>query len=480
MKPTALRLLATSSAAALLLAGWAGAATRPHYGGTLRVFLGAAPDAGQAGSFSLTGAGAEFTAGNAGSLASLVFDTLVMADDNGGLEPGLALSWSSDAGFRRWQFRLRPGVKFHSGEPLTAAAAAASLTAVVPGCRASLFEPRPLSEQPGLLESGGAGESVVVECDAPHPELAAQMASPSAAISHRSSAGALEGTGPFRLSSWQPGSRAVFTAFEGCWAGRPYLDTIEITMHQDLRDQQLALQLGRADVVEASPGQPISGVRVSASAPAKLVALVFSENSAAVADERVRQAFSLAADRATIAGILLQGAAEPAWGVLPNWISGYEFLFRGANDEARARQLRAEARAGAPITVAVAASGDAQLRLVAERIVLNARDAGFDVQLTADLRRADAAITAVPLGSADPGAALVTAAELLRRPRPQFQDASLTAAWQAERSMLAGTWIVPIVHAGAAWALSPRVHDWAARRDGRWRLDEVWLEDSVK
>src|SRR5438270_8575845 len=96
MRRTAWRLFA---AASLIVA--AGGATRPHYGGTLRV--------------------------QASSRLAPFFDGLVTFSDSGQILPALATSWRHDAEFKRWEFQLRRGVKFHDGSPLTAEAVAHSL-----------------------------------------------------------------------------------------------------------------------------------------------------------------------------------------------------------------------------------------------------------------------------------------------------------------------------------------------------------------
>ena len=449
MKRTALPLLVFSSA--ILLCGVCGGATRPRYGGTLRIAIRGVMNG-------LNPAAIENS--DAARFVPLVFDSLVAEDDRGNLQPRLARSWTSDPTFRRWQFWLRSDVKFHDGELLTPQIAVSSLANVVAGCKSSAL-----------------GDSVVFQCDAPRPELGAQLAAPATAISRRSAANKLEGTGPFLISDWQPGKRVVFTAFEDSWAGRPYLDSIELTLGQDYRDQQLALQLGRTDLVEVPAGQAAAEAKVSTSQPVDLITLTFSGNPS-VADERVRHALSLGIDRETIASVLLQGQALPATGLLPNWVAGYEFLFAEQHDQARARQLRAEARTPTPITLAVA-TGDPELRLIAERIALNARDVGFNVQLTADAQRADTVLVKISLSSANPQVALANVAAALHRPTLQFRDSSLEAAYESEHNLLSGYWVVPVVHLPHRWALSPRVRDWADRRDGQWRLDDVWLDAAL-
>src|SRR5271156_5323681 len=119
MKRFAWQWVVISSLVAAAAAGTAaGAETRPQYGGTLRVAMHAAPvsldpaDSTQAESFARR------------DLTFLMFETLVTADADGRLHPGLAASWQASSGptleNQRWQFQLRRKVKFHDGTALTA------------------------------------------------------------------------------------------------------------------------------------------------------------------------------------------------------------------------------------------------------------------------------------------------------------------------------------------------------------------------
>jgi ABC-type transport system substrate-binding protein len=51
------------------------------------------------------------------------------------------------------------------------------------------------------------------------------------------------------------------------------------------------------------------------------------------------QALALTIDRAPIANVLAQHKGDAAFGLLPQWVSGYEFLFQSTPDVARAKQL---------------------------------------------------------------------------------------------------------------------------------------------
>ena len=113
------RWLAVSSALTAVLG--AQAETRPQYGGTLhfatRTTLTSLDpaDRRQPDSFLRR------------SITLLIYETLVTTDDGGRVHAALATSWQASTTRQRWQFHLRPGVRFHDGTPLTAEIAAASL-----------------------------------------------------------------------------------------------------------------------------------------------------------------------------------------------------------------------------------------------------------------------------------------------------------------------------------------------------------------
>jgi ABC-type transport system substrate-binding protein len=251
-----------------------GAATRPRYGGTLRVEMLAAP------------AALDPTAANAAPLRSLAFETLVRLDEAGAPQPCLALSWQHDAAARRWQFNLRPAVKFHDGSPLTAAVAAPLLQAALPA----------------MTIAATGDTAIAIRANRPLPDLLLDLA-------HN---GWLD-TGPFRQTAFEPGRRATFAANEDYWGGRPFLDVIDVQLGRALRDQLADLQLGKADVVEVAPtdlrralgATGLSLSSVWSSAPVSLIALAFPGS-----DPRLREALALSIDRAAMHTVLLQKQGE--------------------------------------------------------------------------------------------------------------------------------------------------------------------------
>jgi peptide/nickel transport system substrate-binding protein len=447
MKRIAFLLLALISAAYV-----ATAATRPHYGGTLRVVMQSAP-----ATLELPGVNAPTDYWDMTRVLSLVGDNLVKIDAEDRPQPALALAWQHDSAARHWQFTLRHGVKFHDGSPATATAIAQILGALHAD-----------------WDVHAAADSLIIDTDSPIPSLLAELALPRNLIVTRNASGVPVGTGPFRVVEFQPGKSLKLAASEDSWAGRPFLDAIEIEFGKSLRDQALALDLGRADVIESAPQTATAAPRsrTASSLSMELMALVFTTNSKAP-DVHLRQALALSIDRKPIQSVLLKGAGEPAACILPNWMTGYSAAFATQVNVQRAKTLLADSHQ--PALTLSYDPRDPQAQLIAERIALNAREAGITVQVS--LSGADD-IRLVRIALPNPDLALREMARQLALPQPVLHGNRVEDLYQAERALLDGDAVIPLFHLPVASAAGARVHGWAPDQLGAWNLADIWLEDS--
>src|SRR6266849_4733244 len=465
MKRSVLLLLAAS----LSLATAGHAATRPHYGGALRVELRAqvaSLDPAQPETSSAVQSAKEH-------IASLIFETLVRLDEKGAAQPALALTWQHSPNFKSWQFTLRSYIKFHDGTPFNAGKAVESLLKIPNHWR---------------VHAEG-NDALVFESDSPLPNLPAELAQMRYAMAH-GSGNAIAGTGAFVVSSWQPGQRLLLKANDDYWDARPYLDSVEIILGRSLRDQMTDLALGRADLVEIGLNQARraaqEGKRVVASSPNEVFALVFNPNKAVVQDERLREAIADALDRAAVTNVLLQKEGEPSAALLPQWISGYAFLFPAARNLERALQLRGEIMVPATLLLKYDFS-DPLAKDLAERVAVNAHDAGINMQALGDNlstrgSSADLQLVHIPLASMDAGTALNNAMAALASVNALPADAGKASAgtpaalYRAERDLLEGFRIVPIAQVPEVWGLSSRTKNWMQPRAGGWNIADVWLD----
>jgi len=470
MKRTFSLLLAIASlllvAQAFLPVAGLRAAERPRYGGTLRVRLPAAVDSLDP---RVEPAGPQLAEAKA-RLSSLAFEGLVRLDDAGRPQPLLALSWQHDANYKQWQFRLRPGVKFHDGGEMTPSAVADALelakAARHPDWRIRVF-----------------GETIVIQTVESTPHLLVLLSGPSFSII-RPSAEFPVGTGPFRVVQWEVGQRAVFTAFEGYWGGRPFVDSIEARMGRAARDQMADLELGQADLVEVPLTQvrrvAQGGGRVWSSEPAELVVLAPPDPQQLRKPREVYQALALSIDRAAIHTVLLQKQGEPTGALLPEWFSGYAFLFETGRDLARAHQVLAERAVRSGTIFLAYDASDSLLRAIAERIAVNARDADLTVQVVGaggreELSRADLVLLRTHPVFAQAwqgtGSSVAVSPALLSPP----EAAETFRAYALEREWVENSHLAPLFHLPVSFGLSGRVRNWHATRWGEWRLADVWL-----
>jgi ABC-type transport system substrate-binding protein len=444
------------------------ASARPHYGGTLRVEMRE-----RLNSMDPRG----WFAGRADSLAmermlSQVFERLVALDDSGQIVPALAIAWQHDANFTRWEFVLREGVKFHDGTPANPENVATTLNA----------------EGEGRWSVTSERDEVVFTFPAAHPELLSELISGKSFVFH-SSGDTVFGTGPFRIAEWQPQKRLLLIANEDSWGGRPFADRVEIQFGVSPQQQVLDLELGKVDVIDLEPNfkrrVTQSNAHIVASQPVELLALEFGTTRAA-ADPRLRQALSLSIDRAAIVNVFLQRQGEPAASLLPQWLSGYAFVFSAGPDLIHAKELRSQLAAAGPLSLVYDGS-DALAAQVAARVAVNARDTGIVLNVSAEAAghdlRADLRLVRRRLAAPDAQSALT---RLLAQIEPVSANAKLpeiaTAQqrYAAERTVLDPGKIVPLAFLPELSAAAPSVHDWLASRWGEWRLADAWLEETQK
>lgn len=480
MKRLLLQLLVASSLA--LVAAAAHGSSRPRYGGNVRVLVHDRVN-------SLDPLSDEDHPATRDRMAALTFETLTQIDVQGRLRPGLATGWHPDANKRVWQFRLRLA-NFHDGTVLTAADAVASLS----------------RSNPAWKFSAPDRQTVAVETPYPVQHMPELLAMLRYAIVKRqtdsSGAPVLVGTGSYKLTQWQIGERALFNANEDYWGGRPFTDSIEFQMGATLRDQLMDRQLGTFSTAELSIDQlravEQNNQTVELSRPADLMALVFLQPDSGgrpgkrPVDPRIREALSLAINRVAISNVLFQRRGVPATGLMPQWLTGYEFMLGGGTNLDRARELRKDAAAFVVVgTISLAYDfSDPLAKLVAERIAVDAREAGIVVQPYAESHlnskaarssiNADAVLLRLPLESPDPATALTARLDdigLLQENTPAILGATRAEDLvEIERKLLSGFRVVPVSHIPQALWLNNTVHNWQQTPAGAWQLDQLWIE----
>jgi ABC-type transport system substrate-binding protein len=482
-------------AAALFFVASAACAARPQYGGVLRVELRAPtvtlnPRRWKPGS-------QEYAANE--RLAGLIFDRLVSLDNYGRFQPQLATDWSHDSSAKRWQFTLRQGVKFSDG------------AVVVPGDVVAALQP--------LLATGtqisATPTGVAIQSASPANDLLEQLASGSYFVYRSDDHGNLLGTGPFVLENAASNAvRAEKSAAEGavpqtqnlrfrfnelCWSGRPFVDAIEVTLGVPPLRALLDSQLGKVDLAELSEDTARraqqSNVKLWASSPLTLYAVKFAAPAKSASDRTLREALSLSLDRNAMARVLLQKQAEAAPSFLPQWLSGYAFLFDVQSNLECAKELRAglapdSLGAAQPLHLMLDGNNDLS-KLIAERVVVNARAAGFTLRIVS--RGATRSSNDTAAARVESEAQLVSWRYTSLSPREALENFAMTSHWEIpqggvpadadaryawEKHMMEQKNLLPLVLVPDFAALDSRVRNWSPSPWGEWHLADVWIDQA--
>jgi peptide/nickel transport system substrate-binding protein len=251
---------------------------------------------------------------------SQVGEYLLLDDPEKGLLPSLALSWSSNEDATAWTFKLRPGVKFHDGQTLSAKDVVATFERLVDPATASSA----LSAYKGLLSKGGIkasdDQTVVFTLDGPNSNFPFYVSSDvfNAIILPADYKGDFQndfnGTGPFKLEAFHPKVGATFVRNDNYWGEKALPDRVDIKFFNDPQAQLLALQAGQLDVIPYTPRIALAVEKNPAFKILSVQASSYDEvhlrvDQAPFQDKRIRQALALTIDREAVVKGLFKGRA---------------------------------------------------------------------------------------------------------------------------------------------------------------------------
>jgi hypothetical protein len=170
---------------------------------------------------------------------------------------------------------------------------------------------------------------------------------------------------------------------------------------------------------------------------------------------------------------VLGDVGDPTAAILPDWISGYAFVFPAERNLTRAQEERGEIARAPAMTLGYDAD-DAVARVIAERIALNAREAGLTLQTVAGTK-ADVRVKRIGAVSSNPRIALAASAVSLRESAPNYAGPSIDAVFVAEGTLLRGKKIIPLFQMPVSYAIGSSVQGWKMGQDGSWHVADVWL-----
>lgn len=319
-------------------------------------------------------------------VTSQVYETLLERNDEGELEPLLAAEMPESVADDTWEFKLRPDITFHNGEPFNAASVAYSVKRIIDPALESLQ----ISFYETIVDAEAVDDLTVrITTDGRDPLLPTRMywmtMVPENAGDDPDFGQTANGTGPYRLSEWNHGQSVVLDRNAEYWGDEPDVDRVVVRPIPEAGTQIAALQSGEADLVLNISPEAMEEVPVAKSQKgSETYMLRLESGDGPLSDLRVRQAIDLAIDREALAENLFNGLASPApcQITVPQTFGFNPDLEPAAYDPDQARQLLEEAGAvGTTLSMNSLSGRFVRDRETAEAVVQYLQDAGFEVDL---------------------------------------------------------------------------------------------------
>lgn len=298
-------------------------------------------------------------------LRQLMFNSLVRKNERFEYVGDLSADPEIAADGKTYTFRLRDGVTFHTGQPLSSADVKYTLETLF----ASNKKKKPFfyeSPPPGS-PAGTAPQAYITAVDTPDartvvitlrrawnqllPNLVSLPIIPQGSADAQASQPV--GSGPFRFVRYDENELiADLVAHEGYWQGAPGIKNLRLRVILDANTMQAELQSNRIDIVSGAANLTPDTYQFLARDPtlkvaqfpgANIVYLGFNTERPPLNNSKLRQAIAHAVDRESIVRDLMLGQARVAHSILPEASWAYDAGQRYAYDPARAKQLLDEA-----------------------------------------------------------------------------------------------------------------------------------------
>ncbi|MER9469335.1 ABC transporter substrate-binding protein [Mesorhizobium sp. M0482] len=311
------------------------------------------------------------------------------------LKPMLAESWKPNDKGDVWTFKLRRGVKFHSGAEMKADDVVATIDRLADPANSS----NALSVFTGYLQKSGTRKvddyTVEFHLDAPNGNFPYMVSSDNynAIILPASYKGdyekSFDGTGPFKIEKYTAKVGASFVRNEDYWGEKALPDRTEFTFFADEQSQILALQGGQVDIMNGV--SPLASVVLLNDPNFNIISLRSALHnqvhmrcdSDPFKDSRVRRAIALTLDRDKLVAGLMKGRALPGNDspFAPVYPSTDQSVPQRKQDIAQAKQLMEAAGAGKGFKVTLTTERAIEIPEYAQLIQNWVKEIGIELEL---------------------------------------------------------------------------------------------------
>jgi peptide/nickel transport system substrate-binding protein len=323
-----------------------------------------------------------------------MYECLVaMTDDGQGVKPWLAESYQMSPDNLSCTLKLRPGLKFHNGAPLTSADVKFSIDESSKTSGGWEFINAAIAEvtTPDDL-------TVVVTTKYPWAPLLADLSCPNNGIIPKDYGGrskadfyaAPVGSGPFMWDTWQKGNFIRLKKNPAYWQpGKPAVDTVTWKVVPDDNSRAIQVQGGQAQINEAPPFSSISqlqampNVKVDLFPSTRTDYVLMNQARGPYADVHVRRAISYALDRQAMVKNILFGHGQAANSFMMPAAPYYDKDCQGLTyDMTKARQeLQMSSVPNGFTTTYLAMSGDTVDAAIAQILQASLKELGITMNI---------------------------------------------------------------------------------------------------
>jgi peptide/nickel transport system substrate-binding protein len=285
-----------------------------------------------------------------------VYETLMARTPDGKLVAGLAAAEPKLVDPKTWEVKLRPGIKFHNGEPFNADAVVHSVKRIMdPG-----FKSEQISFFSTIKDAKKIDDlTVQIVTDGPDPILPGRLywmkMVPPKHSKDPKFAESPVGTGPYKFVKWNRGQNVILEASPDYWDAKPTIKKVTYRFVSDSGTRLAGLMAGEFDLItnllpEFTKKVP-QGIHILG---LEHPIMILNADGGPTKDVRVRQALNYAVDKKALAEGLFEGFAQVAQGQLlsPSFFGFNKQVGPYPYDPEKAKALLKEAgAAGAAIEV---------------------------------------------------------------------------------------------------------------------------------
>ncbi|MDR1732933.1 MAG: ABC transporter substrate-binding protein [Synergistaceae bacterium] len=264
-----------------------------------------------------------------------IYESLVGLDQDLKLFPLLAEEWALSGEGKIWTFKLRKGIKFHSGAPFNAEAVKVNFDRVLKGNfkRTPLYAP--------VIEDVQVVDEYTVVFNLKEPfgpflnilaHSAGLIVDPTYVKDPEKSAAMKKnpsGTGPFMFEEWEPGDYIGLKAFKDYWQGEPKLKKVLWKVAPEGSSRGMMAEAGDAHVVHSVNASDVERLQkhkdlyIESRPGLSVQYLVVNVRNPILSDRNVRKALAYSIDRDSLCQKVLKGQATPAHVLIAPTVNGY-------------------------------------------------------------------------------------------------------------------------------------------------------------